>query len=86
MPQPTKSEKNMKTEENKICAIDWSYDFRQHFNNLCASDHRRDEECDLQVTRLKAIADAHSEGKQSPSFLKSGSLGRVSLSTKAPQP
>jgi len=35
--------------------IDWSYDFRSHFNNHCLSDEGRDEECRKHVERLREI-------------------------------
>lgn len=41
--------------------VDWDYDFRQHFNNLCAPDDVRDEYCERAVERLKAIAEAPDE-------------------------
>ncbi len=35
--------------------IDWSYDFRQHFNNLCAPDAERDRECERAKERLRLL-------------------------------
>lgn len=43
--------------------VDWSYDFRQHFNNYCTSDAGRDEICARSVERFKAIADAVAAGQ-----------------------
>ena len=50
-------------EGEKVGEVDWSYDFRQHFNNHCTSDAGRDEICAKSVQRLREIADAHSAGK-----------------------
>lgn len=50
-------------EGEKTGAVDWSYNFRQHFDNLCTSDAGRDEACARQVAKFREIADAHAEGR-----------------------
>lgn len=37
--------------------IDWSYDFRSHFNNHCTTDERRDECCKESVEKLRQLAE-----------------------------
>ncbi len=36
--------------------VDWSYDFRSHFNNHCCSDELRDAECAKSVEMLRQLA------------------------------
>lgn len=48
----------------KVGPIDWDYDFRRHFNSLCASDEARDRECALAVARLRAAVAALAAGKR----------------------
>ena len=50
-------------EGEKTGAVDWDYNFRQHFDTLCTSDAGRDEACARQVAKFREIADAHAEGK-----------------------
>ena len=37
--------------------VDWGYDFRQHFNNLCSPDAYKDQRCAESVERLRKVAD-----------------------------
>lgn len=37
--------------------IDWSYNFRQHFDNYCTSDENRDRYCAKAVEMLRQIAE-----------------------------
>lgn len=48
----------------RVGDIDWGYDFRQHFNNMCTSDARRDEACARSVAQLRAIDTAFREGRK----------------------
>lgn len=50
-------------EGTKVAEVDWSYDFRQHFNNYCTSDDGRDEICAKSVQRFREIAEAFAAGK-----------------------
>jgi hypothetical protein len=47
----------------KVAELEWTYDFRQHFNNHCCDDAGRDEHCARSVTRLRAIAEAFASGQ-----------------------
>lgn len=38
--------------------VDWAYDFRSHFNNLCTSDAGRDKECEKAKERLLLISES----------------------------
>lgn len=51
-------------EGERVGDVDWSYDFRQHFNNYCTTDAGRDEICARSVDRFRAIADAIAAGKR----------------------
>lgn len=42
----------------RVGDIDWSYDFRSHFNNMCSNDARRDEACAQQVAKLRELESA----------------------------
>lgn len=35
--------------------VDWSYDFRSHFNNVCSPDPVRDEICKKHVDNLRLL-------------------------------
>lgn len=35
--------------------VDWTYDFRSHFDNYCTSDAGRDAECAKQMERLRKL-------------------------------
>jgi len=35
--------------------IDWSYDFRKHFDNVCSPDAVRDEMCEKSKERLRLL-------------------------------
>jgi hypothetical protein len=50
------------TEGERVGDVDWTYNFRQHFDNLCADDARRDEACASSVERLREIAAAVASG------------------------
>lgn len=39
----------------RVSDIDWEYDFRSHFNNLCTSDAGKAEACDRQKQLLQTI-------------------------------
>jgi hypothetical protein len=47
----------------RVGDIDWGYDFRSHFNNMCSSDERRDQACAESVAQLRAIDAAWKEGR-----------------------
>ncbi len=49
-------------EGEKVGEVDWSYNFRQHFNNYATSDDRRDKICAESVQRFREIADLHAAG------------------------
>jgi hypothetical protein len=38
--------------------VDWSYDFRSHFNTLCTNDAGRDEACEKAKERLRLISES----------------------------
>ena len=42
-------------EGENLGPVDWSYDFRSHFNNICTSDAGRDEACEKAKDRLRLI-------------------------------
>lgn len=44
--------------------IDWNYDFRSHFNNMCTSDAGRDEACARKVAILRDVVDAIADGRR----------------------
>lgn len=48
----------------RVGDVDWSYDFRQHFDNLCANDERRNEQCDQKKGWLRKMEIAHKEGRE----------------------
>ena len=37
--------------------IDWSYNFRQHFDRMCSPDTYKDQRCAEVVQRLRRVAD-----------------------------
>ena len=51
-------------EGERVGDVDWNYDFRQHFNNHCVSDTRRDAICAESVAMLRMIADAVANGRK----------------------
>jgi hypothetical protein len=51
-------------EGEKVGEVDWSYNFRQHFNNYCMNEEGRDEICAKVVQRFREIVDLHAAGKR----------------------
>ena len=51
------------SEGEKVGDVDWSYDFRQHFNNYCTSEAGRDEICAKSVQRFREISEAFAASK-----------------------
>lgn len=41
--------------------VDWSYNFRQHFDNYCTSDEGKDDACAKDVERLRKIVESPDE-------------------------
>lgn len=48
----------------RVGDVDWLYDFRNHFNNLCTSDERRDEACEQAKDRLRKMEEAVKSGAE----------------------
>lgn len=44
--------------------VEWDYDFRSHFNNLCSSDARKDEACEEAKDRLRRVEAAIKDGRE----------------------
>lgn len=43
--------------------IDWSYDFRSHYNNLCTSKEGQDAACARGIARLRIIVERFTAGE-----------------------
>lgn len=48
----------------RVGDIDWTYNFRQHFDNLGSSEERRDEACEEAKELLRRMEAAHKEGRE----------------------
>lgn len=48
----------------RVSDIDWSYDFRQHFDSMCSSDERKDERCEQSKAMLRKIEQALKNGRE----------------------
>lgn len=48
----------------RVSDIDWSYDFRSHFDSMGCSVERRDERCAERVAQLGAVEAAFREGRK----------------------
>lgn len=47
----------------RVGDVDWSYNFRSHFDGLCSTDERRDEACTKAVEVLRDIESDLRAGK-----------------------
>lgn len=64
-------------EGENLGPIDWSYNFRQHFDSMCAPDAARDEACERAKAVLKAVETAKKEGKEVKVWASGNFLHRV---------
>lgn len=59
----------MRVETRTVCIgermgdIDWSYDFRKHFDCYCTTDEQRDKRCEEAKAMLRELEEAHREGR-----------------------
>lgn len=44
--------------------VDWSHNFRQHFDNYCSTNEQRDKRCAETVALLKRLTEMIAEGKR----------------------
>jgi hypothetical protein len=47
----------------RVSDVDWTYDFRQHFDNHCATPERRDEFCAQSVAQFRKLVEDFKAGK-----------------------
>lgn len=51
-------------EGERVGDIDWTYNFRQHFDCYGSNDKRRDEACEEAKERLRRVESAYKEGRE----------------------
>lgn len=48
----------------RVGDIDWTYNFRKHFDSMCCDDKGRREACERSKAKLRAMEDAHKAGRK----------------------